>query len=560
MLGPNIRRLTPELLKKNPYHNTQIVDPQEQSSLIITEENSNDKSEYVEPLSLQVTVTFLFALPIASVAWVIYVAQGSSEFESWSKVKVCFTLWTVCEATFLAWFLLRLFLWQKPSRPPPLKTSAERLMLWGRMLNAMPDGPKQWFSSWFSGEPFENLAQGDIELFLSSVFFSKSPSKLSMEETQDLRQMVQMLLEADSTVDFSHGNKTPAKPEKMFLYMSDSLFCWPSSILVYAIVASLHIGTSIRYMRHGYRRRSAGAFMYWYRSGTEPSERTSDAPRPLVFIPGVGAGGFMYHGCIKLVEEDKSRPIFIVEIPQVGMYASNWLPWQAEGPSSPDNVAISIEFMLNKHGHSDGAVFAAHSYGSTYISYTIKRKPNLVLGNVWVEPCTFLCHLNKMTKNYLYSLGVHVSAVGTLFHMEPHIKYTLMRRFVWYEGCFFADQFNTPTVILVSLGDTIMPSPEIINHVKKVGNPMVQVVTFPPGESGTWQDHGCFATDARMNNQICDAIIQVCEKSRSTVETTRNNSRAGASAKFLTSDIELTSQSGKLVDRTAVPEGHLKAA
>ena len=95
MLGPNIRRLTPELLKKSPYHNTQIVDPQEQSSLIITEENSNDELEYVEPLSLQVTVTFLFALPIASVAWVIYVAQGSSEFESWAKVKVCFTLWTV---------------------------------------------------------------------------------------------------------------------------------------------------------------------------------------------------------------------------------------------------------------------------------------------------------------------------------------------------------------------------------------------------------------------------------------------------------------------------------
>jgi pimeloyl-ACP methyl ester carboxylesterase len=162
--------------------------------------------------------------------------------------------------------------------------------------------------------------------------------------------------------------------------------------------------------------------------------------------------------------------MFVVQIPGVSMAASNWLPGH-DVPPPPAAVAASLQAAFGDRGHPTGALFLAHSYGSTYAAFCLKHCPSVVRGCVLVEPASMLCHLPKMTQSFMYSLGADGwrSPLSVMFRLEPHVAVSLRRHF-GLQNILFLDDLKgvCPAVVLVSAGDTIMASDAVLEHATKV--------------------------------------------------------------------------------------------
>ena len=168
--------------------------------------------------------------------------------------------------------------------------------------------------------------------------------------------------------------------------------------------------------------------------------------------------------------QDPSRPLFVVQIPNVSMAASNWLPGH-DTPPAPSHVAQSLQHAFEAQGHHHGALFLAHSYGSTYANFALQFCPEIVRGCVLVEPASMLCHLPKMTKSFMYTLGAEgwKSPLSVMFRLEPHVAVSLRRHFGMQNLMFLTDLKGVcPGAVLVSKGDTIMASDAILEHARQV--------------------------------------------------------------------------------------------
>ena len=155
----------------------------------------------------------------------------------------------------------------------------------------------------------------------------------------------------------------------------------------------------------------------------------------------------------------------------------------------------------------------AHSFGTIYASVVIKCNPDLVCGAVLLEPAAMLCHVPKMAKSFMYSFGPEGlrSPLSVLFRIEPHVAFTLRRHFDFCRYMLFVDDVRSfPAAILVSRGDTIMPSEDTLAHVKKIKNPLVSASHFPPEVGGTtFQEHGGWCHDAHMNDIVFEALQDI---------------------------------------------------
>jgi len=152
------------------------------------------------------------------------------------------------------------------------------------------------------------------------------------------------------------------------------------------------------------------------------------------------------------------------------MASSNWLPGH-DTPPAPSHVAESLRQAFKAQGHHHGALFLAHSYGSTYAKFALQFCPNIVRGCVLVEPASMLCHLPKMTKSFMYTLGAEGwrSPLSVMFRLEPHVAVSLRRHFGLQNLMFLNDLTRVcPAAVLVSKGDTIMASDAILEHATQV--------------------------------------------------------------------------------------------
>jgi pimeloyl-ACP methyl ester carboxylesterase len=57
--------------------------------------------------------------------------------------------------------------------------------------------------------------------------------------------------------------------------------------------------------------------------------------------------------------------------------------------------------MLATYGF-DKATFVAHSYGTSWLSYTCKYAPNSVAALLFLDPICFCLHFPRLTKNFVY--------------------------------------------------------------------------------------------------------------------------------------------------------------
>jgi pimeloyl-ACP methyl ester carboxylesterase len=165
-----------------------------------------------------------------------------------------------------------------------------------------------------------------------------------------------------------------------------------------------------------------------------------------------------------------------------------------------------------------GALLVAHSYGSVYASVLAKRQAALVRGLVLVEPAAVVCHGSKMTACFLYSLGAQGfrSPLSMLFRAEPGVANTLRRHFDFSRYILFLDEIKAfPAAVLVSKGDTLMQSDEILDHAAKAKNPLVTALAFDmPLGATKHQEHGEWCHNHKNNETVFELIQDISYKGR----------------------------------------------
>lgn len=322
---------------------------------------------------------------------------------------------------------------------------------------------------------------------------------------------------------FPHRNE----PLRYAKYSSDPLLGLSTYPLAFHILILLLTdgGLRVMMMMRGFQRKKLGQIAYYYHPGTDKSSDSGsdsgsddDEKVPIVFCHGIGIGLMIY---LPLVDGflKSGRPIFLPEIP----YVSAFRPWQS--PYSilpPASVTSTLTAMLASHGHLR-AMFAGHSYGTSWLSYMLKYAPTGCVAAVcFLDPICFCLHTSSLTRHFVY----HRSDPGSIAYMcrtDIMINWTIQRSFPWTAISLFTEQIqsNVPCSVFLSAEDALVPAEKVEQYLKSKGAPVLVFqeagtnhfsaepinVTLFPGEG-----HGDWVEDSDKMARIAEAAEIICCK------------------------------------------------
>ncbi|CAB9502235.1 unknown protein [Seminavis robusta] len=217
-------------------------------------------------------------------------------------------------------------------------------------------------------------------------------------------------------------------------------------------VLTTEIGTPLILWSLGFRKHRVGQMTYYYRQGTGKTNETT----PLVFIHGIGIGPIAYLPLLlQVLKSDNSRPLLLPEISSVTAFR----PWvMPKDCLSSNEVAANMSTMLHNHGFSK-ATFAGHSFGTFWMSYTVKYAPHLVAGLVFLDPVCFCLYDSLLTKRTVYN-PPDTSDVASLVKTDMMVNWSIQRNFSWVEANLFVEDIpeSISVAFFLSGDDTVAPS------------------------------------------------------------------------------------------------------
>jgi hypothetical protein len=177
------------------------------------------------------------------------------------------------------------------------------------------------------------------------------------------------------------------------------------------------------------------AFSYWYK----PPHTHSPAVQPLVISHGIGIGLTTYLPLLTtLALQYPDIPIYCIENPHISMR------YVKEAPTK-EEVCRGVRTMLHQEGYAT-AVFLGHSVGAmtlTCLLHNPATRP-LIGGLIFMDPINFLLHLPDVAYNFLYRTPTTPNEMLYSFiAKEPGIASYLFRRFCWFEGILWKDEYDT---------------------------------------------------------------------------------------------------------------------
>jgi pimeloyl-ACP methyl ester carboxylesterase len=194
-------------------------------------------------------------------------------------------------------------------------------------------------------------------------------------------------------------------------------------------------------------------FGYWYHPGSARSTDANSSSVPVVVVSGLGGLVCMPQFVVGLWLSVQ-HPLFLVGNPYVGLRLHSTGLVRSRGSRDKEafermgsgeegkwwealrepekgwesnvldvaEVASSVRRMLFRHGFisdserpsrlrteegvrkgTSGAVFVSHSLGTALASYLCRADPDLVAGNVLVDPVCLLLHSGGLVRSFLYT-------------------------------------------------------------------------------------------------------------------------------------------------------------
>eukprot|EP01051_Picozoa_sp_SAG22_P020237 SAG22_NODE_4012_length_1422_cov_1.663643_1_plen_432_part_01 len=316
-------------------------------------------------------------------------------------------LWMLCEAVFLAVFLVKLGL--SRLEPPPGKTGSGPAMagpardeLLGRMLDSTPDHDKV-FPGWFGDCPFDQIGRQDVAEWLAwALFECRVPAALEDGERQQLDGII-ATIEDRWAHTFSAGSGGVVS-RRLAL---DPVVAVHRPLCMYGMVgcARRHLQQSIGKAGLGWTWHPATTAIrlgYWHRPPTGATPVGASRPS-VVCLHGVGLGGEPFVHSLSggdpnpdCVLATADCHVFAPEVPQVA-----YRIWPGAALTAEQMVA-ALRAMLDKHTAGaaagvgaprgatgpvvGGAIFIAQSFGTAVLGWVLRQAPELVYAALFLDP------------------------------------------------------------------------------------------------------------------------------------------------------------------------------
>jgi len=378
-------------------------------------------------------------------------------------------VWALSEMAFWAYAQRQILKYQRlvdRQRTCP----AERLQLFQRCLaliqaNDGRQNVERFFSGWFPNARFSDLCRGNIEQWLAWAFFDSKWKDMTQSDRAEIKGYM-------CTIEQHLGYSLPGGFNPMVKSMRltlDDVIVDHRPLLYYLVLRAINLGNSLWLYSLGFRRHAAtnGAFVYWaYRPpGVDTVDHT-----PIVFVHGLGIGLGQYINVIHQMVA-LGQPLLLVEI----MHISSQL---YESVPNRDLVVEAMHEMLTRNRFSRG-IFCGHSYGTVYVSWAIKHRPNMVASAFLADPIVFLLCEKDVCFNFVYRKPkTWVELVLQYFaSREIHIAKTLKRHFRWYDNALWSEEMCVRMTVVLSEADRIANATAVRNYL--ANKPCVEVVWLP---------------------------------------------------------------------------------
>ena len=332
---------------------------------------------------------------------------------------------------------------------------------WELALAESPD-VKAFLSGWFYDADFSRIRLEDAQEFLAWGVFGRERSLLSAQEARDVDDAVRGVERAVGGAFLPRAEGEGPLPCIRF---SIEPLRWRHKPLSFYLATQGVINSLMRsgLRRAGFRRRlmrAAGAdagINYWIKEG----EGT-----PIVFMHGIG-GLPAYADFVKALASRTSAPVIAVEQPHVSMHISPSVVCAAD-------MVLNLAGVLREHALPP-AVFVGHSFGSLTLSWMSQALPDLVAGNVFLDPITFQLNLPSVCVNFHYRKKerknpLSVAAFSELLSTELFAAHACLRGFWWSSSALWAQdiqRLRLPTRVVVSADDAIVPSAAVQAHIDR---------------------------------------------------------------------------------------------
>jgi pimeloyl-ACP methyl ester carboxylesterase len=331
------------------------------------------------------------------------------------------------------------------AKHPPLQPRAERLALFNRCLDNVPDTAR-YLRTWFLGADESDIRKDNVREFISWAFFDRKPGNETTEEVEELDQYI---------VEIERRIGRQLKPgrgrAKSFRLTLDEVEVRYRSVVWYFIVGIVDVATHFLLSFQGFqyyaqakthshsviplrpqplftKKRSVSQLSYWYRP------HTSKDKLPVVFLHGIGIGLWPYVGYLsglnKGFPEDDQVGVIALEVLPVSMRLTN-------APLSQSQFLSEITVILKAHSWDQFAL-VGHSYGTVLATHMLKS-PDLnprIESVVLVDPVCILLHLPNVAYNFTRRKPSRANEYLLWYFasMDPGVAHCLGRHFFWKDN------------------------------------------------------------------------------------------------------------------------------
>jgi hypothetical protein len=308
----------------------------------------------------------------------------------------------VIEFSFFLVCTIKMLKLNEPVTPEPLLGRSWEETAY-RVWNSMETihDKRKYLMGWFYDADFEDLREEDALSFVAWMRYGLPLEEgiLTADEINALRNFdLPLLIRNVNKNSPLPARSSQEKPLSHIRFNCEPLRYRHKGLLFYAVTHGIDLILSSVLRRNGYSYHPSTKedLAFWYRPSQFPETACQD---PIVFVHGVGGMAFTW----KLIEElqsatwEQNVPIILIDLPHVSLRFHDNIPTIEKQVIS---ISKMIEKVANGRGKSPRATFAAHSYGTTIISWMVQMRPDLVGGCVFIDPICFQLHLKTTLFNF----------------------------------------------------------------------------------------------------------------------------------------------------------------
>uniref|UniRef100_A0A0W0FJY6 AB hydrolase-1 domain-containing protein n=1 Tax=Moniliophthora roreri TaxID=221103 RepID=A0A0W0FJY6_MONRR len=349
-----------------------------------------------------------------------------------------------------------------------------------------PDDPRavdfrNSLRTWFGRAPWSSITLHPIRQWLYwSMFNQDLPPYETLSHAhraamEDALDQLQKRLGKRVPGASSNGDSSHIKPLRLTI---DKVNVMWRPFLFYCFVAATNLYLKTKYSGWGFRYGNYGGLEYLIRI---PGDwNSSQDPRPILFIHGLGLGLFQYHVLIRHLHQTfQDRPLLIILQPSVSqdvfhprflipmrrqetvehlaklMAGLGWADLEQDNEYSEEEAVESNS--LEKRKLRKGVTLLSHSNGSYVHAWMLKDYPHMITRSCFVDPVTFCSWEGDVCYNFIYrpcTTGAELIVkyfVGT----ELGVANLLQRHFDWSSNSLWFEEIpnaRNPSKTLYLLG------------------------------------------------------------------------------------------------------------